>query len=221
MNNFPKRVENQHGFVEIDFGNEKKILHSKDFSNALNKKNREVFLSLLNKATNDFGKEFTQDGISIYLLKAAIHDTIDSEPVYYYKVSFDGQNYFVKKASLHETIRSGGGVSEVQGMLEAKELIKDIPDVEVVDYKLGYQDHWNTLLVSSWNESLQNTLQNDLEAAKILKNKIELIRSKLKPHFFDVKLQNMAYDKEKEKIIIFDFITKPSKDSDKKMIKIS
>lgn len=70
----------------------------------------------------------------------------------YLKVDFQGQSFFVKKSF----VTQNPGFVEFQNVIAAKELLKDLNFVKVVDAQSGYQDQKQSWYVSKWE---------DLEAA--------------------------------------------------------
>lgn len=66
----------------------------------------------------------------------------------YLKMSFRGQSFFVKRCF----ITNNPGFFEFKNTISAKEALKDLDFVRVVDAKLGYQDKNESWYISGWEE---------------------------------------------------------------------
>ncbi len=134
---------------------------------------------------------------------------------YNLKVSTNGSSFFLK-AELTERLNyvvGTKGADEYKSTLMAKELVKDIPLVEVVEPLLGYQGTGKSFFVSKWqnlprvkdylmklskvNESLENTEFAELDA------RVNQIKAALS-NFEDVDDYNMLYDPVTKRIVIYD-----------------
>lgn len=140
----------------------------------------------------------------------------------YFKVQAGGEIFFVKRIPGY--FKQGRGVSEFASMQRAKELLKDLDNVEVVDFQFGYQDKKDaTYFVSKWEEGelLEKYLERllpttsskagnteisliaDHEYERIRKIRNEIIK-KLFVEFKDVSAHNMIYCLNTKKVIVFD-----------------
>src|SRR3989344_173045 len=144
----------------------------------------------------------------------------------FYLVEAFEEKFFLKA---DERVYKGaeGGFNELVHSGEAKELLKDMEGVEVVEYQLGYRDKKRNYFFSKWNdvlasgESLEDyvdALSDEVffdepgaaaaqEELSQLNARSALIRSRL-AHYYDFDEQNMVYDKKNKKIIVFDLNVK-------------
>lgn len=141
---------------------------------------------------------------------------------FYYRAQFDGHPYFIKKLQESYGKEYGGGHKEIMDTRAAKELVRDLSNVEIVDYVLGYEGSKDWYFVSSWNDAFETTLDVYLHnlAAEIRKNpsksealqaeydeildRTREITKRLRPEYEDVMTYNMAYDPSTKKIFLFD-----------------
>jgi hypothetical protein len=152
-----------------------------------------------------------------------------------YKVLVDGQAFFIKKGALTKggdiygpKASVNDGAVEWLSAEKAKEMLKDLPWVEVVDYKLGYTRKSDKegpgegyfvskfypascIALDDYIKDLRRKInQKKSEASETaslhlenLQEKISVLQEKLWD-FFDVREGNMLYNPEEDKIIIFD-----------------
>lgn len=141
---------------------------------------------------------------------------------FYYRAQFNGQPYFIKRLSAAYGEGYGGGHKELMDSREARELIGDLENVEVVEYVMGYESKKDWYFVSKWNDAFQVTLDEYLNQLKteIRKNpsqaeelenvydeildRVRAITKRLRPSYEDVMTYNMAYDPASKKIFLFD-----------------
>lgn len=133
-----------------------------------------------------------------------------------YKVEIAGRAFFVKREDCH----FGDGYGEVLSSVKAKELLKDIPWVEVINFHLGYTDakRGRSYFVSEWSDlptlkkfTDQSTNEQQLfpwNTFVLMNNidwvqKIRYLRKRLKG-YFNIGRDNMFYDAARKKIILFD-----------------
>lgn len=135
----------------------------------------------------------------------------------YMKVSIEGSSFFVKRVAGYpfEQERSLG-VREFQSLQKAAELIKDLPNVEVVEFKFAYQSEKEgihvTYFVSKWiDDAMRLDLYldahyNDTDDSRNagLRKRYQDIHEILGGEFHDVLTHNMMYSESSDKIIIFD-----------------
>ncbi len=69
----------------------------------------------------------------------------------YFIMTIDGQSFFVKRLFVTTT----PGVAEFKNTMRAKEVLKDLPFVKVVEAQLGFQNQNESWYVSKW-ENLEN-----------------------------------------------------------------
>ena len=147
-------------------------------------------------------------------ITATIIDTYTSrfgKRYYYFKLDIGEDSFFVKSKPKTAINTKGEGYDEFKSTSEAKQKIKDIPWVEVIEFQVGYQDNkGNTFFVSKWRDlprldlhikDLRDKGQNS-EVAD-LSEKVGKLRELL-PDFLDFKAHNMMYDPEAGKIVLFD-----------------
>lgn len=152
-------------------------------------------------------KSVEVDGIKISLVSKAYnnHETQGS----YYKVETDKEAFFVK--TIPGFFTNGLGQEELSSLSNAKNLLKDVIGVEVVDFQLGYDDvHNTTYFVSKWQDegflddylsSLKGRQQNPQYAN--LKKRFAKIQ-KILIRFADVEMHNIFYNPKTDILTIFD-----------------
>lgn len=217
MTEFPRREKIDEEFTQINLGPEKSLVYNQEISHLLTKKNREDFLELIKLAKTKNGKTAEKDGNKIVLI--GLNPTQGrGGSSHYYRASMDENDYFIKEVSVKQLKDYGGGAGEIRAMIKAKELLKDFPDVEIMDYQLGYQGNRKTFLIAKYNQVLETNMgeyldsledNKELEKMLLLKHRVEEIAKILRPYFFEIKYQNMAYDEKTDKVIIFDLMEKP------------
>ncbi len=138
----------------------------------------------------------------------------DDYKYYRLKVSAGGASFFVKvekDAILNYTTTKGA--DEYASTLSAKETLKDIPWVEVVEPLLGYQGTGRSFFVSAWRDlprakeylaELAKKDQGDrsTEYAELESKTKQLIAAL--PEFEDIDTYNMFYDAAAKKIVLYD-----------------
>lgn len=129
----------------------------------------------------------------------------------YFIVEVDGEKFFIKKIPENH---KQGGVDEFKAAEEAKQRLSQtgIEKVKVVDYVFGFSGNGVRFVVSKYDERLKNSLASYME--ECLKNNrtkelhdLEDRFADLKKVFwdyYDFKVENMAYDKDSDEIILFD-----------------
>ena len=147
------------------------------------------------------GQSLEEGDIKVVYTKRAYSDV--------FKVSVGEDNFFVKRDHLRSSI---GGQKEYLSSVAFKENFKNDPDIEVIDFQLGYTNadpnHPITYFVSKW-EDLETVAEylkrSDLEPKdkKDIEDKVTKARG---PSFnyYDIKAENMCYDPKTKKIKIFD-----------------
>lgn len=140
----------------------------------------------------------------------------------YERAKIGDDNFFVKsKAAFHGM---GLGAEEFESCQKAKEVVKDMHDVEIIEYELGYQDSMKrTFFVSRWldfprldiyfREKFERNIitgpsiwrkKEETEDA-ILENRYnEVVRIMAYKGFDDCYSHNMLYDPIEKKFYLFD-----------------
>ncbi len=145
-----------------------------------------IKLTILGKTDREF-----QELMSSFVFR---HDITS-----YFKLEIDGHSYFIKKSTA--TITPGD--VEFKNTIKAKEALKDLEFVKVVDAQLGYSNGRQSLFISKWEEmegegffpydSVVGSTPNDYgemldwdklrelygEKGNELKRRVSLIRDKL------------------------------------------
>ena len=127
----------------------------------------------------------------------------------YYHVTFKNKkDFFVKTAvPLQETIDTQ----------QAKELLKDVSGIRVIDFQAAYESRQRTpplgIFVSKWENlpTLENVIGDEKNKENLGQEKIDelLMRlSKVKailgPSYFDISERNCFFDREKDQLVLFD-----------------
>ncbi len=200
------------------------LTQKKDLAKKITKPLKAAFLALMDELSADLNKQSvinTEKQISLLRVgRRADRDGLRSE---YFKLNFEGKDYFVKKIYKNFS-RYGGGSQEVEGMQVAKELLKDYPWIEIPDYQLGYFDGKNSYLISSWNPALEIDLEQYLKykipkteknwkTVHEIKKRVGLVSERLEYKFSDLEDYNISYDPKTDKLILFDlkYLKKPIK----------
>ena len=144
------------------------------------------------------------------------------------KLKLGDKTFFIKiekKISKHSKYQHG--YEEFLSTQKAIELLEEIPNVEVCDFQLGYQDDKFSIFVSSWIDFLRLDVYIDQlkikaaksepgaeEELKTLITTLKKICQILEPsvleknrkteRYIDVREGNMFYDPQTKKIILFD-----------------
>lgn len=156
-------------------------------------------------------QSFEEDGVTIKLL-----DSLGK----YVKADIEGNSYFIKREKGHysKTIPSYGA-DEFRSTNLLKKMVENEPDVETVDFQLGYQDdEGTTYFISKWvyaprmREYLLQlsaaSEEGDEEARKLreaLVKRVSTLDTFLKEQgFVDISENNMFYEPETGKIMLFD-----------------
>mgnify|MGYP001599437567 FL=1 len=133
----------------------------------------------------------------------------------------DLSSYFVKVHDHKEAMNFyGGGYQQFSDLAHTRQVLAELPFVEVIDFQLGYQDEKQAFLVTKWRDGLNSNRFNsyilELEAqgknekAKELKRKRDLLIKKLRglreelASFSDDPEHNWSFDPKTEKFTIFD-----------------
>ncbi len=218
---FPKRREFDGGkYVEVEFGRGKKLVRNAEIGHLLTRPNRGIFVELIDRAAKLSGEQ-EKNGMKMEMVGRKIGSSGRSR--YYYRMQLEDNIYFVKRTPTKELQDFGGGAGEITAMSEAGKLLEGISGVSVLEYHVGFEDNYETFLVSRWDDGLRENLEDYMGRIRLLpdkqaeyeyliQKKDEIVRI-LRPHFYDVDTHNMAYDTKYNKIIIFDLIKKPAKDA--------
>ena len=126
----------------------------------------------------------------------------------HYQVAVGHHVFFLKTTDtilLYEAgLETQNGYEEFSSAQRAREILASLPDVEIVEYHLGYSSDTQKFVLSKWYDNL--TLLSDSPARRAsLQDRVEEIQTLLlDAGFEDVEDYNMAYDEKKKKIILFD-----------------
>lgn len=107
--------------------------------------------------------------------------------------------------------------NEIKSSLSAKELLKDLPWVQITDVQFGYMDNKKSFAIAKWDDRLDpkniiflhkylSSLDSDPDKESYIneiRQKVKIITERLETKFFDI-LSNMYYDQKNEKIVMFD-----------------
>jgi len=139
------KLENSNQIIS----NEKHLIYTDEFKDFI-KENpgviKSVHLALKGKDINLNFKEI--NGVKITKIE------LSTIPVY--KIEKNNQAFFVKINHLPNQALGEKGFDEFKSTEQAKELIKDLPWVDVAEYQLGYKDDKYAYYVSKWNEILSS-----------------------------------------------------------------
>jgi hypothetical protein len=148
---------------------------------------------------------------------------------YYMKVEIGNETFFIKSIPGYQHNEGmSGGAKEFVSLEETKRLLEGISGVEVIDFQLGYEhkngyglgyeytDDDRTYFVSKWRNGtrldmylfdLKEKIFLDQDSESKYKNllkRVEEIKTKLGDKFLEINTANMLYDKEADKIIVYD-----------------
>jgi len=201
MNKSPEIHQHETGNKQLAYTSEfKEFIHQ----NPGAVRSFEAIINRVNGSDANRGDVFQEGDIKATVV--TLRSTIREE-YYFFKVEIGDKKFFVK-------CEKGSGLrgyEEFSSSAEARELLKDMQDVEVVDFQLGYQDaHGNSYFVSRWQDlptlveylDELNSSRRDSEAAELY-TKVKAIREVL-PSFSDIAVWNMFYDAAKKKFYLFD-----------------
>jgi hypothetical protein len=133
----------------------------------------------------------------------------DGNTYFYYKAEIGEETFFVKSVPGHYAYpNESGGVAETNSLEAAKKALNGMSGVEVVDYKLGYEDkNGHSYFVSKWVEGAIIAKYMRLvnpEVAGALRQRVFKIIQLLENSHYDVNDCNMMYDPIRDVITIFD-----------------
>lgn len=130
-----------------------------------------------------------------------------------YKVEIGNHAFFMKTQNKEYAKRFGGGLHEFTSRIKLKELFKDIPNVEIIDYKLGYTGKKNKYFISTWIEHSDDIVEMDRfinldyklhqEKSRELSDRTTQITDNLRD-FYELDIQNFLYDIKRDTILIQD-----------------
>lgn len=165
------------------------------------------------------GSSLEDKGIKITVIDKS--QSANNKPLgAYFKVGIGGEAFFVKTVPGYYDL--GKGAKELASLNKAKELLKDLKDVEVVDFQLGYEDNkGTTYFVSKWEEGLHLDDYSAELASKEHRTKDEkLVHNLASEHaelfarfkeirlllsrFVDVSEHNILYNPKTKKLKVFD-----------------
>ena len=129
----------------------------------------------------------------------------------YFTLEVNGEKFFIKKIPENH---KQGGVNEFKSTEEAKQRLFEagIDRVKLVDYMFAYTGNEFRFVVSKYDVRLNNTLasymdeclkNNRLKELHDLDDRFADLKNIFKD-YYDFKVENMAYYKETDEIILFD-----------------
>lgn len=141
-------------------------------------------------------------------------------------VRADNSSFFVKKIIAQQKLEGQGGFREILSSEEARNRLKGLPWVEVVEYQAGYSNKDYSYFVSkfiyphlsSLDETighLQYEINKESENVVYLESELRKLETKIKilhdffPDYFDFHDLHMFYDSENDKIILLDLNVEP------------
>lgn len=149
------------GLHEVE-SKEKKLVYTQEAKNFI-KQNPGVLreaISMIESLVNDFAKgrktkAIKRGGFEMTFLKDKVfleHDD-DFDDQGYFKFKVGKNSFFLKrqKNTIEELlIKEHHGINEIKSAAEAKDLVADLPWVEVLPYFLAYRDKKYSYYVSKW-----------------------------------------------------------------------
>lgn len=168
------------------------------------------------------GGFWEENGVVIAPVNRSGETLLDKAGSDFFKVKVDENEYFMKckRGYLNNEEVESGGVDEANSLKLAREMIKGMDNVDVVDFQLGYQDEKTntTYFVSRWISGVKLSHYLGKEETEIAPNEIETrkkteeelwnrayaIYDALGDNFWDAGPNNMMYDPTSGKITIFD-----------------
>ena len=167
------------------------------------------------------------------MIKALLHDKKGAraeesgivvekvQPSPYFKVTLADKSFFVK---VRRHIMTGENLEEFRALARLKEMYKDNPKVEVVNFQLAFTSWNENYFVAEWDdrfvknlntylrelaETSQQTADNTAlqKHVKDLGSRVnEIARQLEQAGFYDYGPVNMAYDPQTDTIILFDIL---------------
>lgn len=133
-----------------------------------------------------------------------------------YKVEIDSKVFFVKRQDYH----LGEGYGEITSSAKAKELLKDVPWVDIVPFHLGYTDEktGRSYFVAEWVDlpRMKEYTEQRTNSATVFPLNVFALYSNFEVHqkishlkrilkgYFEICRSNMFYDVHRNRIILFD-----------------
>ncbi len=193
--------------IKIIKGQTREIAYSNDFKNwvrehpqALSKVLGCINQVLISKEEGTYKVDHAEfDDTSVDLINHGFGDS--------FKVRVRNDSFFVKR----DNFRESGGVKEFESSMKAKDKLKGLFNVEVVEYQLGYtnkktgEKYYVARWVSGMEKAEKHAFIPDVNpnGNRELSNRIDVIKERLKG-FWDVNAGNMFYDPKSKKILVFD-----------------
>ena len=169
------------------------------------------------------------------MIKALLHDKKGAraeesgivvekvQPSPYFKVTLADKSFFVK---VRRHIMTGENLEEFRALARLKEMYKDNPKVEVVNFQLAFTSWNENYFVAEWDDRFVKNLAVGLEQriqtgiavqtadntalqkhVKDLGSRVnEIARQLEQAGFYDYGPVNMAYDPQTDTIILFDIL---------------
>ena len=181
---------------------------------AFKKLESEVALAQHNH-TARLGDVFKSEDVRITLINnTGTTDFSMNNPGIYMKVDASGESFFVKRIyGYHPNKEWSLGVAEFESMQKAKEALKGLPKVEVVDFQIGYENgRDSTYFVSKWIEDgillreyfKESDLNEDERQKLIMRYRAIKYRLTAKHSFIDVGEHNIIYVPDTDMLFVFD-----------------
>lgn len=174
---------------------------------------RDIFEKL--KSTSE-GDSIRIDGVTATNVR---YNPADDTTSLCAKIEFDSHQFLVKEELKMPGI--AGGFWEYQSSHEAARRLKDVPDVEVIDAKLGYSAKKNSdgddtsFFVSRW-ENLPRLKEYLLTCSREDATRLDLLFQRIQRvlhDFSDVETNNIFYNQETHKLIVYDLMLNPFRQS--------
>ncbi len=168
-------------------GNNQKVLHtSYDLIHEI--------LSGLRKSSPVMQLE--RDGVSVSFID---HEVTNK----HFKVESGDKTFFVKREAIwHEKtlfFRGHNAYNEIISSRRARELLKGLPGVRVINFQLAYRNKKESFFVSTWAD----LSEIDSKLLKKLESRIAVIKQRLKG-YQNIVESNMFYDAHTDEIVLYD-----------------
>lgn len=220
------------GQTKKEWPKEKTLAFTNEFREFISSEGHEGLMLEAKKAVDKFsgyhiaGEKTETERLDVEFL--GVHqDRVRHDRKYFRIVLKDGTGDFFVKVNYDTKSRFEQGASEIIQMQSLEEGMKKFNNlgefkVRVPEYCLGYKDAHSTYYVARYEECLRKTVgeflenfvknkepvtQEEKDFAKEMLRKVKRLVSYAKENFLnylDFNEQNMAYDKEKDEIVVFD-----------------
>lgn len=170
-------------------------------------------LDLINEVNKNFkyGSRAEDGDVSVEM-----KSTWESQPTY--KITVGDKCFFLKVRDVGPNSEDQGGFDEVLDIKEAEQLLADVGNIKITNYRLGYTDKKKKYFVSEWSDShtmgvdeylggdyLATRDENyDYEKEKVFNTVREANTVLSRNGYWDIGVDNMAYDPSSRKVVLFD-----------------